>query len=164
MFENEYIMNRDLTKEYVFKTIGKRMIIIGLIIFVLGILMFFTFNNAIKYVMITCGFVALFTTIATPIVIINNLEAQSKRLNNGKTEKTKLFFDNSIIMDEGKVHFEFEYNQIQEMLETKHFIVLKLGNNSSVLVLKDGFTKGNKNEFMEFIKKKIKGWTLLVKY
>ena len=59
-------------------------------------------------------------------------------------------------MDEGKVHLEFEYSQIKQIVETNHFIVLKLGDNSAILVFKNGFTKGNKEEFIKFIKNKIK--------
>lgn len=156
MFENEYTMNRALTKEYVFKIIGKRMMIIGLSIFILGIILFLSLDDGMRYVMLTCGFIGLFCAIATPIIMINNLETASKRLNNGKIEKTKVAFKDNITMDEGKVHLEFEYSQIKQIVETNHFIVLKLGDNSAILVFKDGFTKGNKEEFIKFIKSKIK--------
>lgn len=51
MFENEYTMNRALTKEYVFKIIGKRMIIIGLSIFILGIILFLSFDDGMRGVL-----------------------------------------------------------------------------------------------------------------
>lgn len=44
----------------------------------------------------------------------------------------------------------------KQILETPSFIVLKLGDNSSILVLKQGFIKGDKNSFLEFINNKIK--------
>lgn len=59
-------------------------------------------------------------------------------------------------MDEGKVHLEFEYNQITKIVETKSFIVLRLSENSAILVLKDGFVKGTQEEFSKFINEKIK--------
>ena len=156
MFENEYTMNRALAKEYVFKIIGKRMLIIGLSIFILGIILFLSLDDGMRYVMLTCSFIGFFSAIATPIIMINNLETASKRLNNGKIEKTKVAFKDNITMDEGKVHLEFEYSQIKQIVETNHFIVLKLGDNSAILVFKNGFTKGNKEEFIKFIKNKIK--------
>ena len=155
MFENEYTMNRKLTKEYVFKIIGKRMMIIGLSIFLLGIIMFLLFDDNIKYVMLTCSFIALFCAVMTPIIMVNDLEKISKRFNNGKIEKTKVIFNENITMDEGKVHLEFEYGQIKQIVETNNFIVLKLDTNSAILVLKQGFTKGNQEEFFKFIKSKI---------
>ncbi len=55
-------------------------------------------------------------------------------------------------MDEGKVHLEFEYNQIKQILETKNFIVLKTSEQSAILVLKEGFTTGKVEDFITFIK------------
>ena len=59
-------------------------------------------------------------------------------------------------INEGKVHLEFEYNQITKILQTKNFIVLKTSEQSAILVLKDGFLKGTENEFLKFIEEKIK--------
>ena len=163
MFENEYTMNRDLTKEYVFKIIGKRIMIIGLTIFIVGIILFLSLDDGMRYVMLTCSFIGLFCAIVTPITMINNLENASKRLNNGKIEKTKVAFKDNITMDEGKVHLEFEYSQIKQILETNHFVVLKLGDNSAILVYKDGFTKGNKEDFLKFISSKISWFVKMLK-
>ena len=156
MFENEYTMNRELTKEYVFKIIGKRVILIGILGFIFGMLMFFLYDDGVKYVMLTCAFIGLFCAIASPIIMINNIETAAKRLNNGIIEKTRVTFNNNITMDEGKVHLEFEYSQIEQIVQTNHFIVLKLAKDSAILVFKDGFTKGNKEQFLEFINQKLK--------
>ena len=94
-------------------------------------------------------------TIASPIIMIQNFENASKRLNNGKIEKTHIVFDKNIVMDEGKVHLEFEYSQIQKVTQTKHFIALKLGDQSAILAYKDGFTKGKQEKFVEFINSKV---------
>ena len=59
-------------------------------------------------------------------------------------------------MDEGKVHLEVEYSQITEIVQTKNFIVLKTSEQSAVLVYKNGFIKGNENDFMKFIEERIK--------
>ena len=58
-------------------------------------------------------------------------------------------------MDEGKVHLEFEYSQIQKIAQTENFIVLKLGEQTAILVYKNGFISGNKNDFIECINSKI---------
>lgn len=155
MFENEYTMDRNLTKEYVFNVAGKRMMIMGTILFIVGIVMFLLIDDSMKYVMLTCGLIGIVSAILTPIIMVNNLETASKRLNNGKIEKTKVTFNDNIVMDEGKVHLEFEYSQIQKIVQTENFIVLKLGEQSAILVLKEGFTSGNKNDFIEFIYSKI---------
>lgn len=58
-------------------------------------------------------------------------------------------------MNEGKIHLEFDYKQIKKIVNTKNFIILKINNKSAILVLKNGFVKGNKKDFIEFIENKI---------
>ena len=58
-------------------------------------------------------------------------------------------------MNEGKIHLEFDYKQIKKVVNTKNFIILKINNKSAILVLKNGFVKGNKKDFIEFIENKI---------
>ena len=58
-------------------------------------------------------------------------------------------------MNEGKIHLEFDYKQIKKLVNTKNFIILKINNKSAILVLKNGFVKGNKKDFIEFIENKI---------
>ena len=113
-------------------------------------------GDSFGYVMLTCAIICLFTAIISPIIMIYNIENTSKRINNGKIEKTSVEFDNNIKMNEGKVHLEFEYSQVSKIVQTPNFIVLKLGKQSAILVCKNGFTEGSENEFMKFIEEKIK--------
>ena len=156
LFENEYKMETKLYKEYVYNVLCKKTIIIGLIIMILGIFMFFVMDQDKSYVMLTAGIIAGVASIMTPILTVKQLEETEKRLNNGIIEKTNVKFSDNIVMNEGKVHLEFEYNQITKILQTKNFIVLKTSEQSAILVLKDGFLKGTENEFLKFIEEKIK--------
>lgn len=156
LFENEYKMETKLYKEYVYNVLCKKTIIIGLIIMILGIFMFFVMDQDKSYVMLTAGIIAGVASIMTPILTVKQLEETEKRLNNGIIEKTNVKFSDNIVMNEGKVHLEFEYNQITKILQTKNFIVLKTSEHSAILVLKDGFLKGNESDFIKFIKEKIK--------
>ena len=151
MFKNEYTMNRKLIVEYVFKIFGTKTIIRGIFIFILGLLMYLIEGDSLGYVMLTCAIICLFTAVISPIIMIYNIENTSKRINNGKIEKTSVEFDN-----EGKVHLEFEYSQVSKIVQTQNFIVLKLGKQSAILVYKNGFTEGSENEFIKFIEEKIK--------
>ena len=151
MFKNEYTMNRKLIVEYVFKIFGTKTIIRGIFVFILGLLMYLIEGDSLGYVMLTCAIICLFTAIISPIIMIYNIENISKRINNGKIEKTSVEFDNNIKMNEGKVHLEFEYSQVSKIVQTSNFIVLKLGKQSAILVYKNGFTEGSENEFMKFI-------------
>ena len=156
MFENEYIFNRDLTKEYVYKILGKRIMIVGFGLFILSTILFFIETGTMKYAMLGCALVGIVYAIITPINLVNVLEKNAKRLNNGKIEKTRVVFGDNITMDEGKAHLEFEYSQIEKIVETKNLIALIIGKNASILVSKEGFVKGTEEEFMKFINDKIK--------
>ena len=156
MFENEYTMDRKLIKEYVLNIMSKRTIIMGMILFILGFSLFCVEQDMImKYTMLACAFLGIISIFITPLTMINSFEKAAKRLNNGTIEKTKIVFNENIIMDEGKVHLEFEYSQIVKITLTKSFIFLELGDKSGILVLKAGFTKGTEEEFMSFIQEKI---------
>ena len=95
-------------------------------------------------------------TLIDPIIVVNNFMKNSKVLGNNKIQKTIVKFDENIVMDEGKIHLEFEYSQIKKISETKNFIILKLAKTSSILVYKNGFVEGTEKEFIEFISGKIK--------
>lgn len=155
-FENEYTMETQYFKEYVYNVLCKKAIYSGAIIGVIGILFFSLVHSEFSYITLTAAIIALLSAIFTPIVTTKELEKAEKRLNNGKIEKTKIKFSNNIVMDEGKVHLEIEYNQITKVVQTKNFIVLKTSEQSAVLVLKNGFVKGNEKEFIKFIEEKIK--------
>ena len=152
LFENEYKMETKYYKEYVYNVLCRKTIVIGFIIALIGILFFFLTSSQNSYIVLTAAIIALISAILTPIITVKQLEEAEKRLNNGNIEKTSIKFSNNIIMNEGKVHLEFEYSQITKIEDTKNFIVLKTSNQSAILVLKNGFLKGNVTEFLKFIK------------
>lgn len=152
MFKNEYTINNKLIKEYVFCILCKDIIIWGLILSIL-LFMLFLLDNALYINLVLCFLILLFI-IFFPFMIIKKLEDNEKILNNGKIEKTSILFDEKIIMDEGKVHLEFEYSQIKKIKQTKNLIALMINKESAILVNKNGFIKGNNDDFMKFIKEK----------
>ena len=156
MFKNEYTFDRKLIWEYVLKTVGIRMIVIGVLLFLVGIIMCPCYIGVMKRVTLLCSAYGLLYAIFMPMVVVRNVEASWKRLNNGKQEKTEVLFGDNIIMNEGRVHLEFEYEQIKKIRETKNLIMLGLGKSSAILVYKSGFTEGTKEDFMKFIQEKIK--------
>ena len=155
MFENEYMMESKFFKEYVYNVFCKRTIITGLIIMVIGILFYIFVGKEKATIIITAAIIAGITSILTPIITTKQLEEAEKRLNNGTIEKTNVKFSNNIVMNEGKVHLEFEYNQITNIVQTKNFIVLKTSEQSAILVLKNGFLQGNEKDFLKFIEEKL---------
>ncbi len=154
VFENEYIMETKFFKEYVYNVLCKKTIVTGLIVMMIGILFYVFVGKEKTTVIITAAIIVGITSILTPIITTKQLEEAEKRLNNGKIEKTNVKFSNNIVMNEGKVHLEFEYNQIIKILQTKNFIVLKTSEQSAILVLKNGFLTGSETEFLKFVKEK----------
>ena len=154
LFENEYTMKTEFFKEYVYNVLCKNMTIVGILISLLGIVFFFLVDGATSYVVFTAAIISGIATILTPVTMVKQLEEAEKRLNNGNIEPTKVVFSKSIAMDEGKVHLEFEYNQISKIVQTKNFIVLKTSAQSAILVFKNGFSKGNEKDFLNFIEEK----------
>lgn len=155
IFQNEYTATDKLIKEYVYQILCKKIIFTGYIVFALGVILFFTLGTEMSYMVLTAGCISGVSAFLTPIITVKQLEENAKILNNGKIEKTYIQFSNNIIMNEGKVHLEFEYNQVNKILETKNFIVLKIGRQSAVLVFKEGFTTGNKEDFLTFVNNKM---------
>ena len=154
MFINEYTMNKQLYKEYVYKYLRKNIIIINLIL-ALGLFVesFFVYARCLC---LSAGVIIILATLIDPIIVVNNFMKNSKVLGNNKIQKTSVKFDENIVIDEGKIHLEFEYSQIKKISETKNFIILKLAKTSSILVYKNGFVEGTEKEFIEFINSKIK--------
>ena len=155
LFENEYIMETKFFKEYVYNILCKKHIIIGLVIAVIGIILFAFLNDEKSYIILVIAIISGAYSILIPIITTKQLEKMEATLNNGKIEKTNIKFQKNIVMNEGKVHLEIEYNQIIKIMQTKNFIVLKISENSAILVLKNGFLKGNEKDFIKFIEHKI---------
>ena len=144
-------MNKELIKEYVHNVLSKNTIIIGVLLTLLGIILLFISIETVYATLVIIGGASL---MLIPITMVKGLEEASKRLNNGTIEKTNVKFGENIVMDEGKAHLEFEYSQITKILQTKSFIVLQTSKQSAILVLKNGFTKGEEKEFVKFIEEK----------
>ena len=87
IFQNEYTMSIKLIKEYVYQILCKKIIFIGYIIFIVGIILFFIFENEKSYIMLTAGCISGICALFTPIITVKQIEENSKRLNNGKIEK-----------------------------------------------------------------------------
>lgn len=158
MFINEYTMNKQLYKEYVYQYLRKNIIIVNLILS-LGLFVesFFVYEDLYaRCICLGAGVIIILATLVDPIIVVNNFIKNSKVLGSNKIQKTSVKFDENIVIDEGKIHLEFEYSQIKKISETKNFIILKLAKTSSILVYKNGFVEGTEKEFIEFISGKIK--------
>ena len=153
-YVNEYTMNKKYINEYVFLVLCKPLLISGILIGLFGILFFLIVGSDASKLCLFGGLMALTAGVIAPFSTSKEIFENSKRLNSGRIKKTKVVFKENIVMDEGKAHLEFDYQQINKIVKTKNFIVLKLAKNSAILVFKDGFVKGNQNSFINFIESK----------
>lgn len=151
-FTNKYTLNDKLIKEYVYKILCKKIIITGIILTILSLLLFVILK---KDYMIVISLISLITTLLTPQLTIKQIKETSKKLNNEKIEATTITFANNIVMTEGKNHFEFEYTQIKNIIQTKNLIALTLTKQTAILLTKEGFQNNNTKNFLEFINNKI---------
>lgn len=152
MFENEYLVNKKIIKEYVLNILIKKLVITEILLIICSIILYLLEGSMI---MLSISLVGLITLILFPIITVNDLMENSKRLNNGKIEKTIITFKDNIVMNEGKVHLEFEYQQIEKVIETKNIYALMISKQNAIIVLKDSFTKGKESDFVTFINNKI---------
>ena len=154
-YVNEYTMNKKYINEYVYFVLCKPLLIMGLLIGLAGISFFFILDGETRKLCLLGGVFALITAFIAPVSTSKEIYENSKRLNSGNIKKTKVVFKENIVMDEGKAHLEFDYQQINKIIKTKNFIVLKLAKSSAILVFKDGFVKGEQSSFISFIESKM---------
>ena len=91
MFKNEYTFNRKLIWEYVLKTVGIRMIVIGALLFFAGIIMYPCYIGVMKQVVLLCSAYGLLYAIFMPMVVVRNVEASGKDLIMVNRKKQKFY-------------------------------------------------------------------------
>ena len=157
MFENEYTMSKKLIREYVNRAFGIKTSIIGITFAIIALFnVLLSENKETRFIMITLGVLMLAYPFIVNVIMVRNLEKASKLLNDGKREKTQVIFnDDNIVLNEGKVHYEFSYNGMKKVMQSKNFIIIKTNAGGAVLVHKEGFVKGDREAFLEFINKKV---------
>ncbi len=152
MFENRYTISKSLLREYVCFAMQRNLLLFGLCVSILGFVSsLYDYEAVIAVVTLIC----LISTLLTPVLCVRQLMDMSKRLNGGNIVPTVVRFGDNIVMDEGKIHLEFDYSQITKIRETKHLYALMLGKNNAILVIKNGFTIGTAEEFQTFIRTKL---------
>lgn len=83
---------------------------------------------------------------------------QSKALH-GDIAVTKLFFYNNSIVGKNMFtgqSFKAEYEKVNKIVETKNLYILRILDDISIVVDKNGFVSDNGSKFPEFIKQKCK--------
>ena len=87
-------------------------------------------------------------------VSITKKEASSKKVQQ-KMKNTYTFYDDFVIISNGKDTVKLKYYRFYKIFEEKDRFYLYLDKNHSYILLKDNFSIGNVNEFYSFVKKKL---------
>lgn len=95
----------------------------------------------------------LFYRILHPIFLIKK-EASSKKVQK-KMENTYTFYDDFVIISNGKDRVKLKYSKFYKIFEEPDRFYLYLDKNHSYLLLKSNFSIGNPNDFYTFIKRKL---------
>lgn len=161
LFENNYILTIDHFLEICKRLVNKRFKVCCdlYIVFLFGIIIW-SFSPNISLV----WEIAYFILIVISIILRFNLykisakksyEQQEAFNNYQPLEQSIYFYDDNfklIAINGGKSIFSYE--RIKKIYETNNFLILNIENKITVSVKKDGFNKGNYNDFKKFISNK----------
>ena len=159
-FENRYYEDYTVMKEYIKHVFCKVTRIMGIILMILSLCAFglslfagFTVSESMLFILCFLGGLLIYSYY---YLIIGVMKIQSKNLHGKVLPETIIKFGDTIEMDEGKTHMEFEYGQIIKMHKLPNLYVLVIGRSQSIIAAKDGFVKGTSQEFEKFIEEKIR--------
>ncbi|MGF6907685.1 YcxB family protein [Fusobacterium sp. PH5-44] len=160
LFENKYYLDKESLIEYIKDIFCKYSRVTGL--FFICVSIFYTYLsftmksiNLIMAILTIFLYIISFRLVFYHTVYIKNMRKTSLALHNGTIpESIFQFTENNIILKEGKIQMEFEYNQIKKIKEYSNTIVLMIGKKNGLLLKKDGFSIGTFENFKKFIAEK----------
>ncbi len=159
-FENRFYADRTVLKEYIKHVFCKTTRIMGIILMAVslcgfGLSLFAGFKVSESLLFIFCFFGGVLIY-CYYFFVVREMQKQSGNLHGGVLPPTVIKFGDKIEMTEGKIHMEFEYQQIIKIYKLPNLYALMIGRNQAILAAKDGFVKGTKEEFERFIEEKIR--------
>ena len=163
LFENRYYSDKKILTEYIKDVHCRYLRIIG--VFFMLVAMLYTYlilfkMKSLRLVMAALTiviFIVSLRLIFYHLLYLKNMKKTSLNLHNGQTPESILqFTDNNIVLKEGKISMEFEYNQIKKIKEYKLIYVLMIGKRQGLILKKDSFSIGTFEKFKKFINEKMK--------
>lgn len=159
-FENRYYADYTVIREYTKHVFCKTTRIMGMILMIVSMcgfgLSLFAGYTVSESVLFICCFLGGLMIYCYYFLVLRAMTKQSDNLHGGTLPEMIIKFGDTIEMDEGKTHMEFEYGQIIKMHKLPNLYVLVIGRSQSIIAAKDGFVKGTSQEFEKFIEEKIR--------
>ena len=161
LFENRYYNEKNLYAEYVKDVYSKHIRRLGAVCLITSIYYIcswiFKKENISELILPILGFFISLYFIFYYKFRLKDMERNSFNLHNGKiTETVFQFTEDKIILREGTILMEFDYNQIKVIKEHKLTYALMIGAYQGLVLKKDSFSIGTLDEFKEFIVNRIK--------
>ena len=165
-FENTYQFNRRSVVEYQYKIGGKRMLIYSAVCLLLalayGIIGAVT-ERTTWYVVVAALGAAVYYAVY-PYTFTKKTEKERIRRSGGVIPVTRVFFRDSIECTEGDtIDFEVEYTDINKVFVLKYGIFMTTYGKRGIMLDPDGFTVGEKEDFLPFLKEKCSSATWIYK-
>ncbi|MCI8634603.1 MAG: YcxB family protein [Eubacterium sp.] len=159
-FENRYLIDDNMIKEYVNQALFRSTKRMGGVICLLSMMMFVLScldkNPVFMAVYAVCFLILAGSLLLIGPVAVRQIKDSGMKLHNGQNCETIVRFGESITMEEGKCVFTVEYSQIERIYYLKYVCVLMFGKRNGILLSPTGFAVGNYEEFQEFIEGKVK--------
>jgi hypothetical protein len=98
--------------------------------------------------------ICILTAILFPHLLVWRAQKNGKKQNDGIQPEVIVTFGDIIEMHEGMVHLTIPYQKVVRVVRLKYSYVLMLGKRNGVMLSPDHFTKGNFEEFKQFLREK----------
>ena len=158
MFENRYVGDYGMMREYTNRVLCRKIQVMGAVIGPLGGMM--AVAGGFRGDMLSLGvfgcaaFVAAFTALIGPWMVARQLMESDRRIHGGKRVETVTRFDARISLAEGDFSLTVDYGQIERIYFLQRGWALMFGKNNGLLLGPDGFVQGDKGAFPAFIRER----------
>lgn len=157
-FENQYLPDRKVYKEYIYKILYRNLYLCSLILIpISAVMIVFTIlqkDYTFATLFAVCGIIILNVMLLACPMTLKQLINQYNRLHNGKKPKSIFRFSDEIKISEGAVSLSISYEQITDAKELRYSYVLLFGKRNAVILKKDAFTIGSLPELKVFLKER----------
>ncbi|MDP4089119.1 MAG: YcxB family protein [Bacillota bacterium] len=157
LFENRYMMTKERYMDWVKNPIRKNyFVIFWLVLMVFTTLMFIIsilsndmlFSFFYVLMAVFCIYRAVFRR-----KMLSSKYFKSLAVNQGAEEWERVIqFTDNIAIKDGNTTVQYQWEQIDKLIENEKYLILTLKNKLGIRISKDGFTKGTPDTFIQYIK------------
>lgn len=159
-YENRYVLSDQMMSDYIRKVLCRDIRLAGTVLSLVSAVMLVLTLAEGSYVLAAvfgvCLLIVAPASLLTPFLTLQQMRDASEKLHGGRICETVIRFGEDIVMEEGTVSIRIAYEQIKRIVELPSVCVLAMGKHNAVLVKPDGFSVGQYEGFLAFIREKTK--------